>query len=126
MVEIELFLHRGSPPRIVSVEVACLRFAAGNEWRDARWEFTNGGDVIGIQAEAVEELSSRNARFDVKVVDGSGKDIGKFEIQSVLCSYPNHCFCFLFSTGDDGLWSGYTINRSFGQIVAVPYRFDPT
>lgn len=126
MVEIELFLHRDSTPRIVPVEIALLRFAAGNEWRDARWEFSNGRDMIGVHADGIEEFSSRTARFDVTVVDGIGKDIGKFEIQSVSCSYPNHCFCFLFSIGDDGLWSGYTINRSFGQIVAVPYRFDPS
>lgn len=126
MVDAEIFQHRGVTRQQIRFDTLVLRFTDDNQWRSATWEFSAGEVVTRLPAESIEEITAIAGHFDVSVIDGQGGMAGPFTVQSAMCGYPSHSFCFLFKVDDEDLWSGHTVTRSFGKIVCVPYRFDPT
>ncbi len=126
MIEAQLFMHGSSEGVSVSFDALTLRFPASNDWPGAVWELAIGTSTKTFSAPSIEEISGLAERFDARVIDGEGICHGPFSIQCVICGYPNSTFCFLFHADAEGLWSGHTITRSFGAIVVVPYRTDPT
>jgi hypothetical protein len=126
MTEAEVYRHRGTAASVVQFDRVTLRFAQGNEWRHASWEFILNGSKASIPGVEIEELATRSNRFDIDVIDSKGRRSGPFEIEAISTDYPPHCFCFLFSQDDDGMWAGHTVSRSFGELVVIPYRFDPS
>jgi hypothetical protein len=124
--EADLFKHGSIIPTTVHFEALLLRFAPGNNWDEAHWEFSIAGSTIGVPACQLTELSTKCDRFEVKVVDGSGEVAGSFSVQTVMGGYPRHCYCFLFCADNEGMWSGHTVRKSFGQLVVVRHRFDPS
>jgi hypothetical protein len=107
----EVFQHRGTKAETVQFNTLQLRFTSSNEWNDAQWEFAGDRSRRQFPASQVEEICSTS---------------GDFSIQAVLSGYPAHSFCFLFRADQDGMWSGHTVTKSFGQLVVVAYRFDPS
>ena len=126
MIEAELFHYRGLPATTLRFDTICLRFSPGNDWHQARWEFSLGGSVTEIPTDEIEQISSNSAKFDVNVVDGSGTNIGQFSAQAIIRGFPSHSFCFVFAVDEDGMWSGISLNKSFGRVVVVPHRLDPS
>jgi hypothetical protein len=126
MIEAELFHHRGMPATILRFDAINLRFALGNEWHQAKWEFLLGGAVTEIPTDQIEQISSNSVNFDLNVVDGSGRNLGQFTAEAIIVGFPSHSFCFVFSADEDGMWSGISLNKSFGRLVVVPHRLDPS
>jgi hypothetical protein len=126
VVEVELHRHRGTAPKTVVLETVRLRFAAGNDWHEAEWEFSSGSVITRLPADEIDEFSTRSDRFDMEIIDGNGKRFGPFPIEAMLRGYPSNSLCFLFCADEQGVWSGHTVSRSFGQVVVVPHRFDPS
>jgi hypothetical protein len=126
MVEALLFRHGSSEGVSVSFDALILRFPGSNEWLGAVWELVIGASTTKYPAASIEEISGLAGRFDARIMDGEGICHGPFSIQTVICGYPNSTFCFLFHADAEGMWSGHTVTRSFGRIVVVPYRTDPT
>ena len=126
MFEAEIFQHRGTLRRAIRFETLSLRFAEDNRWESAIWEFDTDQGAISLAVGPIEEITSTVGLFDVTVIDGQGGYSGPLTVQSAMCGYPHHAFCFLFRVDADDLWSGHTVARSFGQIAVVPYRFDPS
>jgi hypothetical protein len=126
MVEALLFRHGSSEGVSVNFDALILRFPASSEWPGAVWELVIGTSTTTFPAPSIEEISALAERFDARVIDGKGISHGPFSIQTVICGYPNSTFCFLFHADAEGMWSGHTVTRSFGGIVVVPYRTDPT
>lgn len=110
----------------VNFDALTLRFSPSNEWADAVWELATGTSTMQFSAPSIEEIAGIADRFDAKVIDGRGVCRGSFSIQTVIRGFPNAAFCFLFQADPEGMWSGHTVAKSFGEIVVVPYRTDPT
>jgi hypothetical protein len=126
VIEGELFKHRGVPPLLLRFQSVELRFTAGNNWQEAKWKFFDDDSINEISTENVEQISTTSSLFNIKIVDGENQSVGDFTTHSIICGFPSHSFCFIFVIDEDGMWSGSTISRSFGKLVAVPYRFDPS
>ena len=126
MVEALLFKTGVADAEGVNFDALILRFSASHEWTGAVWEWGSGSSTAQFPAARIEEISSASVRFDATVIDGFGVCHGPFSIQTVICGFPSHTFCFLFYIDADGMWSGHTVAQSFGRIVVVPYRTDPT
>jgi hypothetical protein len=122
----EVFAHRGTQPKTIKFNTLQLRFSSSNDWNDAKWEFISDTSTNRFATSKIEEICSKSSNFEIKLFDGSGRSMGSFLIQAVLCGYPTHSFCFLFRADEDGMWSGHTVAKSFGQIVVVAHRFDPS
>lgn len=126
MIRAELFEHRGTKPITVQFDSLRLRFSSSNDWDGAQWEFVSDTGVDRFPASQIEEISSELNSFEISVFDGKGRSKGSFTVQAVLCRYPTHSFCFLFRADEDGMWSGHTVAKSFGQLVVVAHRLDPS
>jgi hypothetical protein len=126
MVEALLFVKGEAEGISVYFDALALRFSPSNEWADAVWELATATSTTQFSAASIEEIAGIVDRFDAMVIDGRGACHGPFSIQTVICGYSNSTFCFLFHADAEGMWSGHTVTRSFGRIVVVPYRTDPT
>lgn len=126
MVEAQLFRQEGSEAVPVRFDSLTLRFPASNEWLGAIWELVSGASSTKFPAPSLAEIAAIEERFEASIIDGEGICHGPFSIQTVVCGYPNFTFCFLFHADAAGMWSGHTVAKSFGRIVVVPYRTDPT
>ena len=126
MAVAEVFQHPGTKAETVQFNTLQLRFTPSNEWNDAQWEFAGDRSRRQFPASQVEEICSTSGDFEINLFDGNGRSFGPFSIQAVLSGYPAHSFCFLFQADQDGMWSGHTVAKSFGQLVVVAYRFDPS
>jgi hypothetical protein len=126
VVEALVFRREESEGVSVCFEASILRFPASNEWSGAKWELVVGTSITKLRASSIAEISVLEGSFEVAVIDGEGMCHGPYLIQSVLCGYPNFTYCFLFHADEEGMWSGHTVTKSFGRIVVVPYRTDPT
>ena len=126
MVEAQLFGPGSSEGVSVSFDALTLRFPASNAWSDAVWELSTDTSTRKFPSASVAEISADTRHFHVSIIDGQGIRYGPFLIQSVMCGYPDHTYCFLFHADQEGMWSGHTITKSFGRIVVVPYRTDPS
>jgi hypothetical protein len=110
----------------VKFDELILRFPASNEWAGAVWEFSTGNWNQSFPAPSISEIAGLSERFRATVVDGGGLRQGPFSIQSVICGFPSSSLCFLCYADLEGMWVGHTVAKSFGTIVVVPYRIDPT
>jgi hypothetical protein len=126
MVEALLFVKGEAEGTPVNFDALTLRFSLSNEWADAVWELATATSTKQLSAPSIEEIAGIVDRFDAKVIDGRGVCQGPFSIQTVIGGFPHAAFCFLFQADTEGMWSGYTVAKSFGEIVVVPYRTDPT
>ncbi len=126
MIEALLFTPGDPKTKSVKFDTLVLRFSATNEWAEAVWELVIETSTKQFPAASIEEISSLAECYDATVIDGRGVSHGPFSIQTVICGYPSHTFCFLFHVDAGGMWSGHSVTRSFGESVVVPYRTDPT
>jgi hypothetical protein len=126
VVEALVFRRGESEGVSVFFDASILRFPASNEWSGAEWELVIGTSITKFSAWSIVEISVLQEGFEVKVIDGEGIYHGPYSIQAALCGYPSSTYCFLFHADEEGMWSGHTVTKSFGRIVVVPYRTDPT
>jgi hypothetical protein len=126
VVESQLFVQGSSEAVRIAFDTLILRFPVSNQWSGASWELVTGASVIQFTAPSLAEIAGLAERFEARIVDGEGTCHGPFLITTVICGFPHSTFCFLFHADSAGMWSGHTVTTSFGRIVIVPYRTDPT